>query len=531
MLPAPLRRVGPVLALAVASASARAQTPASPATPARAPDSLLAAVREYRRAHAGAILRELVDLVAIPNLATDSANIRRNARHLADMLERRGVRARLLDGEGGPPAVYGELLVPGATRTVVLYAHYDGQPVDTTQWATPPWKPVLRDRAQTDGGREIPIPAGDRLDDPASGEWRLYARSASDDKSPIVMMLAGLDALRAAGVQPSVNVKFFFEGEEEAGSPNLRKVLERNADLLKADVWLFGDGPVHQTGQMQVVFGVRGSMGLELTTYGPARALHSGHYGNWAQNPIVLLAKLIASMRDDDGRIKIAGFSRSVRPLGAAERRAVAATPPVDSALRHSLALARSEARGLLAERITLPALNLRGFEGGRVGALAANAIPTEARASIDFRLVPDQTPEEVRTLVERHVRAQGYFVTHDSVTLDVRRAHPKVLRMEWEGGYPGIRTPMDLPISRDVVRVVREAVGAPVVTMPILGGSLPMYHFSDVLKTPLIVVPTVNYDNNQHAANENVRLANVFQGVDVFAMLLARLGERGSVM
>jgi acetylornithine deacetylase/succinyl-diaminopimelate desuccinylase-like protein len=523
--PALLRRLGPCLALALAATPVRGQAPASPPrTP--PPDSLLAAVREYRQAHAGAIVRELVELVSIPNLATDSANIHRNAHHIAAMLERRGVRARLLGGEGGPPAVYGELAVPGATRTVVLYAHYDGQPVDTTQWVTPPWKPVLRDRAQTEGGREIALPSGDRIEDAGSSEWRLYARSASDDKSPIVMMLAALDALRAAGVQPSVNVKFFFEGEEEAGSSHLRAVLERNADLLKGDAWLFGDGPVHQTGQMQVVFGVRGSMGLELTTYGPARALHSGHYGNWAQNPVTLLANLIASMRDDDGRIKIAGFSRSVRPLGPAERRAVAEAPPVDSALRHSLALARSEAGGLLAERVALPALNLRGFEGGRVGALAANAIATEARASIDFRLVPDQTPEEVRTLVERHVRAQGYFVTHDSVTLEMRRAHPKVVRMEWEGGYPGIRTPMDLPVSRAVLRVVRGAASRPVVTMPTLGGSLPMYLFSDVLETPLIVVPTVNYDNNQHAANENVRLGNVFEGVDVYAMLLARLGR-----
>jgi len=285
---------------------------------------------------------------------------------------------------------------------------------------------------------------------------------------------------------------------------------------------------VHQTGRQQVVFGVRGTMGLELTTYGPARPLHSGHYGNWAQNPIVLLARLIASMRTDDGRITIAGFYDRVRPLTAAERRAVAASPPVDSALRGSLALARSEAGGVLAERIMLPALNLRGFQGGNVGALAANAIPAEARASIDFRLVPDQTPEQVRTLVERHARAQGFFVTHDSVTPEVRRAHAKVLRMEWEQGYPGIRTPMELPVSQAVLRAVRLAAGGSsdsVVTAPMLGGSLPMYVFSDVLKAPLIVLPTVNYDNNQHAANENVRVGNLWRAIDVFAVLMARLG------
>jgi acetylornithine deacetylase/succinyl-diaminopimelate desuccinylase-like protein len=503
------------------SATAQAPVAAPPA------DSLLPAIRAYRQAHGPAIVRELADLVAIPNLASDSANIRRNADHLVAMLERRGVRARLLGGEGGPPAVYGEITAPGATRTVVLYAHYDGQPVDTTQWASPPWAPTLRDAPLADGGREIPLPdtAGTKV--PASFmNWRLYARSASDDKAPIVAMLRALDALRAAGAPLSVNVKFFFDGEEEAGSPHLRAVLERNRELLRADAWIFADGPVHQTGRMQVVFGVRGAMGLELTTYGPARALHSGHYGNWAQNPVAMLANLIASMRDDEGRITIAGFYDKVRPLSAAERRAIGATPPVDSALRRELALARSEGDGVLAERIALPALNLRGFEGGHVGAAAANAIPTEARASIDFRLVPAQTPEEVRALVERHVRAQGYFVTHDSVTLDVRRAHAKVVRLEWEGGYPGIRTPADLPVSRALLRVVGQAASTPVVTTPTLGGSLPMYVFSDVLQAPLLVLPTVNYDNNQHAANENVRVGNVLEGVDVFAMVFARLGR-----
>jgi len=502
------------------------QPPAQPA-PVPPPDSLLASVRAYRAAHGGAILRELAGLLAIPNLATDSANIRRNAAALVTMLERRGVRARLLDGAGGPPAVYGELQVPGATRTVVLYAHYDGQPVDTAQWATPPWKPVLRDRAG-EGARAIPLPTADVVDPRATAEWRLYARSASDDKAPIVAMLAALDALKAARAQPSVNVKFFFEGEEEAGSPHLRRVLEQNAALLAADAWVFADGPVHQTGRQQVVFGVRGTMGLELTTYGPARALHSGHYGNWAQNPIVLLARLIASMRTDDGRITITGFYEKVRPPTVAERQAVLASPPVDAALRYSLGLNRSEAGALLAERIMLPALNVRGFQGGNVGALAANAIPTEARASIDFRLVPVQTPEEVRALVERHAQAQGFYVVHDSVTLDFRRAHSKVLRMEWEGGYPGIRTPMELPVSQAVLRVVRQAAGGSsdsVVTAPTLGGSLPMYHFSDVLKVPLIVLPTVNYDNNQHAANENVRVGNLWQAIDVFATLMARLG------
>ncbi len=248
-------------------------------------DSARRAARSYREAREPAILRELAALLAIPNLASDSVNIRRNAAHLVAMLERRGVSARLLEAPGSPPAVYGELRVPGARRTIVYYAHYDGQPVSPAQWTATggePWRPTLYDRAVTAGGRQIALPAdGERV----PGEARVYARSASDDKSPIVAMLSALDALRAAGIAPSTNLKFFFEGEEEAGSEHAHDMLTRHRDLLAADLWIFGDGPVHQSGRRQVVLGVRGSMGLELTTYGPARALHSGHYGNWAPNP------------------------------------------------------------------------------------------------------------------------------------------------------------------------------------------------------------------------------------------------------
>jgi acetylornithine deacetylase/succinyl-diaminopimelate desuccinylase-like protein len=492
--------------------------------------ALRAQLRAYRAAHDVEILRELTDLLAIPNLASDSVDIRRNADHVRGMFERRGIASRLLESPaGGPPVVYGELKTPGATRTVMLYAHYDGQPVDTTQWISPPWKPVLRDKLHTEGGREIPLPTAPGT---VQGEWRLYARSSGDDKSPIVAMLTAVDALRAASTPLSVNVKFFFEGEEEAGSGHLRPLLERYADLLRADVWLFGDGPVHQSRRQQVVFGVRGVTGVELTVYGPARALHSGHYGNWAPNPIVLLSNLIASMRTDDGRITIAHFYDDVLPITAADRQALRSVPSVDSSLRTELLLAGTESSNApLMERIMLPALNLRGIRGGQVGATASNTINTEARASIDFRLVPKQTPEHVRQLVEAHARAQGFWITDHDPTHDERRAHAKILRMQWESGYPATRTSMTLPVSRAVVQSVQEALGAPVITVPTLGGSLPMYEFAEVLKTPLVVLPIVNHDNNQHAANENLRLQNLFDGIDVYAGVLARVGDLWKVI
>ena len=482
-------------------------------------------IREYRAAHDNEIVRELSAFLAIPNLASDSLGIRRNADHLMAMMRARGIAARLLQSPtGGPPAVYGELPAPGAARTVVFYAHYDGQPVDTTQWATPPWRPVLRDKPLELGGKAIEIP-----DAPGSlaGEWRLYGRSASDDKAPIVAFLSALDALRAFRIAPSVNLKFFFEGEEEAGSGHLRSILEQNTSLLRADAWLFGDGPVHQSRRQQIVFGVRGVTGAELTVYGPSHGLHSGHYGNWAPNPVALLANLIASMRDDDGRIRIAHYYDDVTPISAAERRALAQIPAVDSALRVEVELDSTEASDApLVERIMLPALNLRGIRGGGVGATASNTIPTEATASIDFRLVPRQTPEHVRQLVEAHLRAKGYTIVDHTPTPAERMQHARIVKVTWESGYPATRVSMESLLAQAVSRATQEALGAPVVRLPTLGGSLPLYTFESVLHAPVIVLPIVNHDNNQHSSNENVRLQNLFDGMQVYAGVVANLGR-----
>ncbi len=477
-------------------------------------------------AHVGArqpeLLREYAELLALPNVTSDAEGIGRNAAHIVRMLEARGVAARLLDGEGGPPVVYGELQV-GAPRTVVFYAHYDGQPAEPERWASPPWTPVLRDGPLRPGARTLDLAS---LRGPLDGEWRIFARSASDDKAPILAIVAALDALKAVGARPSVNLKLFFEGEEEAGSPHLAAVLATNRERLRADAWLLCDGPVHQSRRQQVVFGVRGVTDVELTVYGPARAVHSGHYGNWVKNPAVALAHLVAGLRDPDGRITVAGFYDDVRPVTPAERAALAAVPDADAATRQDLALAASEAGGArLVERIMLPALNLRGLQSGAVGAKAQNAIPTEARASIDFRLVPDQTPQRLRERVEAHLRVQGWSIAHAEPTLDERRATPKLVRLDWGAGYAAARTALELPFSRRLLKVVGEDADEPVIALPTLGGSLPMLPFVETFRVPVVILPIANHDNSQHAPDENLRLQNLWDGIATFAAVISGLG------
>lgn len=506
---------------AVAQSPTSSKDPQSqPAVGSTPPLAVRSAVRQYRQQHEPDIVRDYAELLSLPNVASDTANIRANANFISTLLQKRGFTTRLLEAAGSPPVVYGELPAAGAKHTILWYAHYDGQPVDKSQWAVDPWKPILRDGLTTDPAKTISF---DSLHAPLNPEWRIYARSASDDKAPIEALLTALDAMHSAHLAPTVNLKVFFEGEEEAGSAHLETIMRQNAELLKGDVWLLSDGPVHQTRRMQVFFGARGTMDLEMTVYGPSRVLHDGHYGNWAPNPAALLVDLLASMRDANSHILIPGFYDDVRPLGASERAALAQVPDVDAQLRQELALAWTESNGQpLATAIAQPSLNVRGLEAGHVESKAQNAISTEAKASLDFRLVPDQTPEKVRLQVEQFIEKQGFYIVHQTPDLETRRARAKVIKLTWgAGGYPAERTSVDDPAVRPIISAIEQTLGTPLIKMPLLGGSVPMYLFPDLLKTPVIGLPIANHDNNQHGANENLRLQNLWDGIEVFAGIL----------
>ncbi len=363
------------------------------------------AARDWRQAHEQAILGEFTDLLSIPNIAGDTPNIRRNADAVAAILGKRGVATRLLETEGAPPVAYGEIRTPGAQRTIEFYAHYDGQPLDPKEWSTEPWKPVIRD-------------------------GRIYARSASDDKAPIIAIATALDAIHARHLPIRSNLKFVFEGEEEAGSPHLARIIEANQELLRGDVWLICDGPVHQSRRQQIVFGARGIEIVDITVYGPKRELHSGHYGNWAQNPAMMLARLLASMKDDEGRVLIHNFYDGIEPLIETERRAIAEAPDVETDLKQELWLHGSEGGRNILEALNLPTLNIRGMASARVGKQASNVIPSTATATLDIRLVKSILPEQAAARLIEHIRAQGYFVVDREPSAEIRMAHAKVAKV-----------------------------------------------------------------------------------------------------
>ncbi|GIW51676.1 MAG: peptidase M20 [Gemmatimonadales bacterium] len=476
----------------------------------------LEAVRRYRDANQGAILAELRDLLSVPNVAGDLPNIRRNAELLASMLRKRGATARIIE-TGGEPLVYGEIGEPGRP-TILFYCHYDGQPVEPANWDQEnPWVPVLRTGSIEAGGRIVELWPGpaDRVDP----EWRVYARSASDDKAPIVALLSILDAWRAAGVTPPNRLKFLFEGDEEAGSRHLAAAARQHRELLSADLAVMADGPIHPSGRPSAFFGLRGLVTVDLTVYGPIRPLHSGHYGNWAPNPAMRLAQLLASMKNPDGEVLVAGWEDDVIPLGPAELRALERFPHDDEVQRLQFQLGSVDGKGRTRhELIARPSLNIRGLQSLFVGPGARTLIPSVAVASLDLRLVAGNTPQRQVEKLVRHIEAQGYTVVREDPDSAMRVNTPRLVKVEAGAGYPAGRTPLDHPAAVAVVRALEGAgLGEPVV-VPTMGGSGPAYVFTDILGQPFVIVPIVNHDNNQHAENENLRVGNLFRGMEILA-------------
>jgi len=473
-----------------------------------------AAVQSYISQHKQAILQEFEQFLALPNVASDTPNIEKNANALLEMLRKRGFTGQLLRTGNAPPAVFAE--VPHAVGSPVLfYAHYDGQPVEKASWTQDPWKPVLANKSRPD--------AANNLDDP---DTRLYARSSSDDKAAIIGLLTAYDAVQAMHLPPSIAIKFLFEGEEEAGSPHLSTILTEHAEQLQADLYVICDGPTNQNGDAQILFGSRGVLPVQITAFGPNRPLHSGHYGNWALNPIMEIAQLISKLRTTDAEITIPGFYKPVRPLTPAEQAALKNVPMIDAQLKTELGLGRTEGGASLAEQIMKPSLNLDRIEGGGSGPNPANAIPSSATAYIDFRLVPDQTPEIVKQQLESYLRELGYFLVNKPPTQEERLQHPKLLQVVWAAGYPPQRTDIGAPESKAFIGAAQTVTGEKLVVLPTLGGSTPSFMFEQHFKKPVIGLPIANYDNNQHAANENIKLKNLWEGILLYSAIYRQLGN-----
>jgi len=484
-----------------------------------AQDSPVSRVRAWREQHEKQILLELFDFLKIPNVAANKADIERNAQALTRMLElRRFLPDRI--ATSGAPVVVAERRSPAVRRTITFYFHYDGQPVEPAEWTyEPPFSPVIVAEHEP-AGRTITLSSwNDRI----NPEWRIYGRSSSDDKSPILAFLTAIDGLDHADVPLTSNVRLVLEGDEEAGSPSLEQVARDHGDRLRGDALIMVDGPRHASGRPTLFFGARGIMSAVITVYGPARDVHSGNYGNWAPNPALALAKLLASMKDDNGRVTIDGFYDDVTALTSDERKAIDEIPDVAPTLMKAFGFSKPESQADRLElRHNLPALNINAIEaGGGVGGQGRTIIPASASARLDLRLVKAIDPARQFERLVAHVRKQGFFLVDRQPDDATRAAQSPIAQVTRSGGYPAGRTSLTLPIAATISKALSDAAGGPIVRLPTIGGSAPFYVFTDVLKVPTFGLSIVNFDNNQHGPNENLRIQSLWDGIESMAALL----------
>ena len=485
------------------------------ATVSAAPSPEVVRVREWRAKNEGRILTELMQLLALPNVAANRGDIARNADLLTSMFERRGFVVSRWETQGSP-IVFARRDVANARGSVIFYFHYDGQASEPKEWTRgAPYRPT-----PYLGDKPVPVTPQSSGVDP---DTRIYARSASDDKGPIVAFLAAIDGLLATKATVPWSIRVVLDGEEEAGSRNFNATMLEHAVEVKSDLAVIVDSPRHPSGLPTVYYGSRGGSSATIKVHGAIGDLHSGNYGNFVTDPAMALAKLIASMKDASNNVTIKGFYDDVVPLTASERRAIDEIPNIDQKLLEEFGLARQEhPESRLELQHNRPTLSVLGLEAGNVYTNTRSAIPGSASARIEMRLVRGLTPAKQVDLLVAHIREQGFHVVDKEPDMATRRKYPLIAEVT-RGGIGGLgiaKTSMDDPVTSKAAEAIR-ALDQRLVQLPTIGGGLPFGVFSDSLRLPSIGLAVVNFDNNQHAANENIRVGHFWEAIDIFAALV----------
>ncbi|MEM9647196.1 MAG: M20/M25/M40 family metallo-hydrolase [Bacteroidota bacterium] len=460
----------------------------------------------------------LVELLSIPNDAFFPEDLEKNVQWCErEFQQRKFTTTRIPTAVA--PLLLAELNRKRAKKTVLVYLQIDGQPVDTTRWfQKSPYLPVVKKKNEA-GDWEM---VEDFKIESFHPDWRIFARSASDAKGPVAMFLAALDAADEKNIHPNYNIKVIMDFEEELGSPRLPQAVLDNRELLSADMMVIFDGPRHITNKPTLVFGARGIATLTLTTYGPIVPQHSGHYGNYAPNPALRLSRLLASMKDEDGRVTIPGYYEGI-VLDEKTKAILKSVPDDETVIRDKLQIAGIDKVGEnYQESIQYPSLNIRGMQSGWIDEKARTIVPGWARAEIDIRLVLESDPVRLIGLVQNHIQNQGYKVLDREPTKEERLTHHRIATLTHEISYQSFRTEIDSEVGNWLDSALDRAFGKKPIKIRMGGGSIPIAPFVNTLGVPAVIVPTVNMDNNQHSPNENLRLGNYREGIKTMISILA---------
>jgi acetylornithine deacetylase/succinyl-diaminopimelate desuccinylase-like protein len=443
---------------------------------------------DFINANRDRYVRELGDYLAIPSISAlpeHQQDVRRCAEWTADHLRHIGLQSARLIETPGNPVVYAEWLGAEGAPTVLFYGHYDVQPVDPLElWESPPFEATVRD-----------------------GE--IYARGAADDKGQIFMHFKAIEAHLTQNGRLPVNMKIVLEGEEEVGSQNLDEFVKANKELLAADVVVISDSPMFTRGVPSICYGLRGLAYCQIDVRGSKTDLHSGSFGGAVANPIMVLAQILAQMKDRSGRIKIPGFYDNVRDLTEEEREQWRRLPFNERQYAREIGAPKlfGETGYSTLERVwARPTFEVNGILGGFTGEGAKTVIPAVAMAKVSMRLVPDQDPDRIAALFEEYVRK----IAPKSVEVKVTRMH---------GGKPWM-TGFDNRFVQAAARAIEKGFGqTPVFNRE--GGSIPVVAtFQEILGLPSVLFGVGLPDENAHAPNEKLDLGNFHGGIIASAYL-----------
>lgn len=465
-------------------------------------------------------LEELKDYVTIPNDALVATDIDKNIAWAEKAFIKRGFKTTILPTDR-LPLFLAEKTYPGVTKTVLYYYHLDGQAVRPNEWfQKDPYMTVLKEKSADGSYKEIDWNTLQKA--PIDDELRIFARSTSDDKGPIVMFLHAMDILKAENKNAPYNVKVILDGEEEKGSLGLKGALAKYKTELKADFLIVMDGPMHSSNIPTLTFGCRGGTGFSLTTYGAITQQHSGHFGNYSPDPTFILSKIIASMKDEDGRVLIDGFYDGIK-FDAEAVKMMAAVPDVTKDINDRLQIAAEEKVGKnYQESMQYPSLNVRGLKAAVVGKGGGSIIPEMAIAEFGIRLVPETEGSRMTDLVKKHIQKLGYEVLDHVPSKEERLRYKKLVFFDGGGaGSPAFRTEVNSPIGNWLKKSITGNFNQDPIMIRIMGGSVPVAPFIQTMAIPAVIVPLVNMDNNQHSPNENLRLGNLRTGIKTCYSLL----------
>ena len=469
-------------------------------------------------------IEEFVEFLSYPNDANYKEDIENLITWTSNKFNKLGFKTTRLETES-IPLLLAELVYKKKYKTILIYLHLDGQPVDNSKWYQEnPFKPVLK-KPNTNG--EYIIVDWDNLNNKTleeldNDDLRIFARSASDAKGPVMMLINALEMLNINNVKPKFNIKLIMDFEEEKSSPSLPSAVAKYSDNLKSDGLLIFDGPQHSSGLPTLNFGNRGISKITLTTYGPIVPQHSGHFGNYAPNPVFRMSNILSSMKDENGLVLINGYYDGIEMtneiLEDLDR-----VPDDEEKMLSEMQFKSPEKIGeSYQEALQYPSLNVRGIQSGWVKDEVRTIVPSECIAEIDIRLVIESDGYRLHNLVKQHIENLGYKVLDRRPTKEERMSYDKIVTFDSSISYPAFRTDINSDLGKWLSKSLTKTFGETPVKKRTSGGSVPISPFVNILDIPAVGVPTVNKDNNQHSPNENIRISNYINGIRTFIGILS---------